>query len=190
MDNLFNILKTKLLMPEERIDDLLSIGKEKTIALNEVFIAAGSIPRKFGFVMSGLFRYVYVDNKGTEYTKGIISEYSFICSYSAMVSQTSSYFTIEALEESQIFEISYIKWLDLRESNSYWYKFLLKQVEKGFITKEKRERELLLLDAETRYRNFQKDYPGMENRIKQSIIASFLGIQPESLSRIRKKSIS
>jgi len=56
-------------------------------------------------------------------------------------------------------------------------------------TKEKRERDLLLLDAVTRYKNFLIEFPGMEQRIKQGIIASYLGIQPETLSRIRKKII-
>lgn len=53
--------------------------------------------------------------------------------------------------------------------------------------KEKRERDLLLLDAETRYKNFLTEFPGMDQRIKQGIIASYLGIKPETLSRIRRK---
>jgi CRP-like cAMP-binding protein len=188
--NLFNILKTKFGMPDDQIKDLLSIGKEKKLAPYEYFIEAGTIPKKLAFVIFGLFRYVYNDDKGMEYTKGLIPEYGFISSYSAMITESPSYFAIEALEESLIFEFSYMKWLEIRESNPYWYKFLLALVEKGYITKEKRERELLLLDAETRYKDFLRDYPGMDKRIKQHIIASFLGIQPESLSRIRKKLIS
>jgi CRP-like cAMP-binding protein len=53
--------------------------------------------------------------------------------------------------------------------------------------KEKRERDLLLLDAEKRYKNFLNEFPGMDQRIKQGIIASYLGIKPETLSRIRRK---
>jgi len=53
--------------------------------------------------------------------------------------------------------------------------------------KEKRERELLLLDAETRYKNYLNDYPNLKGRIPQTIIASYLGIKPETLSRIKKK---
>jgi hypothetical protein len=58
--------------------------------------------------------------------------------------------------------------------------------------KEKRERDLLLLDAETRYKDFLIEFPGMDQRIKQGIIASYLGIKPiETLSRIEieKKSL-
>jgi CRP-like cAMP-binding protein len=188
--SLSEIFETQLSMPEERVKEILAIGKEKPLLSNEFFISAGDIPVKFGFVLSGLFRYVYTDEKGKEYTKGIIAEHQFISSYSAMIAQKPSYFSVEALEASRVFEIPYFKWQELKGSHPFWCRFLLSLVEKGFIIKEKRERELLLLDAESRYRNFQRDYPGMENRIKQNIIASFLGIQPESLSRIRKKSIS
>jgi CRP-like cAMP-binding protein len=73
------------------------------------------------------------------------------------------------------------------ERDIFWIKFLLKFIEKGFMIKEKRERDLLLLDAETRYKNFLSEYPGMDQRIKQGIIASYLGIKPETLSRIRRK---
>jgi NADPH:quinone reductase-like Zn-dependent oxidoreductase len=55
--------------------------------------------------------------------------------------------------------------------------------------KEKRERDLLLLDAEKRYKDFLIEYPGMDQRIKQGIIASYLGIKPETLSRIRRRDL-
>jgi CRP-like cAMP-binding protein len=60
-------------------------------------------------------------------------------------------------------------------------------LEKGYCTKEKREREFLLFDAEARYQSFLKSYPGLEKRVKQHQIASYLGITNVSLSRIRRK---
>jgi CRP-like cAMP-binding protein len=146
----------------------------------------GEIPKKFAFVFSGLFRYVYINEKGYEFTKGIITEHNFISSYSSMISNAPSHFYIEALEDSEILKIPYEKWLVLLETDTFWLKLLLRFVEKGFMVKEKREKDLLLLNAETRYLNFLRDYPNIENRISQVIIASYLGIQPESLSRIRK----
>jgi len=177
-------------MPTERIEELLSIGQAKTLKQGEYFIQAGEVPRKFAFLGSGLFRYVYISNKGYEYTKGIIPELNFLSSYSAMILQKPSYFYIEALENSEILEVSYEQWLKLMETNVFWVKVLLHFIEKGFIIKEKRERDLLLLDAETRYMNFLEEFPGMYKRVKQTIIASYLGIQPESLSRIKKKLIT
>jgi CRP-like cAMP-binding protein len=91
------------------------------------------------------------------------------------------------LENSQLLEINWSDFNRLKEKDIFWLNFQLKFVEKGFMIKEKRERDLLLLGAETRYRNFLAEFPGMDQRIKQGIIASYLGIKPETLSRIRRK---
>ncbi len=178
------------ILPPDRVEELISISHVKKIKAGEYFICEGEIPKKFAFVISGLFRYVYINDKGNEFTKGLISENNFISSYSAMISNSPSSFFIEVLEDTEILVIIYEKWLSLMETDAFWVKFLLGFVEKGFSIKEKRERDLLLLDAETRYLNFLKENPGMEKRVKQTIIASYLGIQPESLSRIRKKTLS
>ncbi len=175
------------ILPAERIDEFLSIGTIKSIGASDCFIRTGEVPCKFAFVKSGLFRYVYVNDKGDEFTKGIIRENFFLSSYSAMITGKPSCFSIEALEESQILEIIWKDFLQFFDNDIFWVKFLLKFVEKGFMIKEKRERDLVLLDAETRYKNFLTEFPGMDQRIKQGIIASYLGIQPETLSRIRRK---
>jgi len=179
--------RLKNVLPNERIDELLSIGRIESIKASDYFIRAGEVPHKIAFVGSGLFRYVYTNIRGDEFTKGIIAENFFLSSYSAMIMGKPSYFSIEALENSQLLEINWSDFNQLKDNDIFWLKFLLKFVEKGYIIKEKRERELLLLDAETRYKNFLIEFPGMDQRIKQGIIASYLGIQPETLSRIRKK---
>src|SRR5690606_31287357 len=176
----------KSMLPLEQAEELFSIAKVKRVKAKEYFISEGEIPKKMAFVGEGLFRYVYINIKGHEFTKSIIPEFNFISSYSAMITQTPSYFYIEALEDSEILEIPYQKWLKLKEGNLHWNSIVVKQLEKAFTIKEKRERELLMLDAETRYANFLNESPNLQNRVKQHIIASYLGIHPESLSRIRK----
>lgn len=177
----------KSLLPENRIKEFLEIGIEKSFYPSEYFLRAGEIPYKIAFVYSGLFRFVYVNEKGDEFTKAIMPENRFISSYSAMVKNRPSFFSIEAIEESRVFEIQWTNFKKLVETDVFWVKFLFKLIEMGYIIKEKRERELLLLDAETRYKNFLIEFPGMDQRVKQGIIASYLGIKPETLSRIRKK---
>jgi len=180
----------KNIMPENKIDKFLSIGRMKSIKASEFFIRAGEVPYKIAYINSGLYRYVYTNDKGEEFTKGIIAENFFLSSYSAMIMGKPSYFSIEALEDSQVFEIFWKDFSLLTENDIFWTKFLLKFVEKGYMVKEKRERDLLLLDAETRYKNFITEFPGMDQRVKQGIIASYLGIKPETLSRIRRKIVS
>lgn len=178
------------ILPESRAEEFVRTGKVKTILASDFFVKAGEVPYKVAFISSGLFRYVYVNDRGDEFTKGIISEHHFLSSYSAMIQQKPSFFSIEALEDSEILEVNWSSIQQLMETDVFWVRFLLSFVEMGFMIKEKRERDLLLLDAETRYENFLREFPGMDQRVKQVIVASYLGIKPETLSRIRRKIIS
>lgn len=185
-DNIKTVLN-HLALPEKELQELLNISEPKIIQKGDCFIREGQVPKKMALVIKGLFRYVYTHSNGNEFTKSIITENNFISSYSAMIHNTGSYFSIEALEDAEILEIDYVSWLAIKEKNPFWNLFLIKILEKAFCIKEKRERELLLFDAEKRYGIFISEFPNIENRISQLIIASYLGIQPESLSRLKKK---
>ena len=172
---------------EDQVKKILSFSKIKKIRKDEYYIREGEKPKSFAYVFSGLFRYYYIDKNGNDFTKGFFFENSFITSYSALIQNRESYFSIEALEDSEIIEIDYEKWKTLFNQELVWYKFLLTLIEKGYCVKESREREFLLFDAEERYRSFLQTFPDQQKRIKQHFIASYLGITPVALSRIRKK---
>ncbi|RYU96719.1 Crp/Fnr family transcriptional regulator [Emticicia agri] len=180
-------IKRIIYLPEAEEAKLLNLLKPIKIAKGEYYIREGQIPKKFAFVERGLFRYLYINNKGTEFTKNFILENNFISAYSAMISQHPSRMFIEALEDSYVYDICYNDWLELKRGHECWNQFLVVILEKAFSIKEIRERELLLLDAQERYAIFRKEFSTLENRIKQHMIASYLGISPISLSRIRNK---
>ena len=174
-------------LTDSEISEFTEIASIKSYKQKSHFIRAGQIPTEFGFVISGLFRYVYISEQGKEFTKVFMPEKSFISSYSAMISKTTSFFFIEAIENSKVLVISHNKWQKLKEQNPKWNLLLIKLLEKGYAIKEKREREFLLLNAESRYKVFLEEYPNLENRVKQHMVASYLGITPIALSRVRKK---
>ncbi len=174
-------------LPADQLDKLAVITDQLTLAKGDFFIAEGQVPRKMGFVRRGLFRYFYSDNQGNQFTKGFFSEGSFLSSYSAMIQNRPSYFAIEALEDSALDVIDFAKWQKLFPGHPEWQTLRLALLEKGFIKKETREREFLLFDAEERYRRFMLEYPGLEDRVRQHLIASYLGITSVALSRIRGK---
>ena len=177
-------------VPSEEMVKLCRIAVPEKIQKGNAFILEGDLPRKFAFVGNGLFRYYYVTEKGTEFTKGFFPEGSFITSYTAMIKRRPSYYTVQALEDSDVLVIDYTRWQKLYEGSTCWMNFLFALVEKGYMKKEARERELLVLDAEERYRAFLREYPALEKRVKQHMIASYLGITPVALSRIRKAMFS
>ena len=185
--NFINYIKSIVDIPIEQENKFCSLISVKKIIKGENFLSEGQSPRTIAFIKSGLFRYYYIDNKGNEYTKGFFVENSVLTSYSAILEKRSSYFTIQALENSEIEIIDYIKSQKLFVEHPCWNSFLVVQLQKALIMKEEREREFLLFDAEQRYRAFLQQFPNLEKRIKQHIIASYLRIAPESLSRIRNK---
>lgn len=109
-DELIHIIKLITDLPEEEENKLLAISSEKFMAKGDLFINKGQTPNKFAFVIQGLFRYYYVDDKGSEFTKGFFAEKSFITAYSAMVKGIGSYYSIEALEDARIIVIDYTAW--------------------------------------------------------------------------------
>lgn len=182
-----NAIKQLTGFTESEISEFTKISSIKTFKPKSNFISAGQTPTEFGFVLSGLFRYVYISDEGKEFTKVFMPERSFISSYSAMISKSPSYFFIESIEDSKVLATSYQNWQKLNEQNPRWNLLLVKLLEKGYAIKEKREREFLLLDAESRYRIFLEEYPTIEHRVRQHMVASYLGITPIALSRIRRK---
>lgn len=169
---------------EEKLYDLLSF---ENIKKDENFISEGQLPKTIAFVTKGLFRYYYANEKGEEFTKNFFPENSVLSSYSAIIDQRASYFTIQALEDSEIEVVDYERLTGLFQDYEGWNKVLLTLVQKGFIIKEAREREFLLFDAEERYKSFLNSFPGLDKRVTQHVIASYLRITPESLSRLRRK---
>ena len=117
-------------------------------------------------MIKGLFRLTYLSEDGKEFTKSFLLENDFLVSYSALIENRESYFSIEALEDSEIVVINYHLWKELFENKICWHKLLITILEKAFCKKEKREREFLLYNAQERYESFLNSYPNLENRIR------------------------
>lgn len=184
------LIKSVTDLPKEQEVKFRQLISTQAFKKGEDFIRTGESPRKIAFVKQGLFRYYYTSEDGVEYTKGFFDRNSVLSAYDAVLENNPSYFTIEALENSVIETVHYDPFIKLFEDDPCWNNFLVALLQKGYLAKVTRERELLLLDATQRYENFLKRYPDLERRVKQNIIASYLGIAPESLSRIRKNQVS
>lgn len=182
----FDYLRSVTDFPPEELENIRSISGIKAFKKGDLYIRQGDMPKDFAYVYKGLFRITYLCEKGKEFTKAFFPENTIVSSYSALLQERESYFSIEALEDSTLVVVDYNGFTKLFENRLCWHNFLIALLNKAYCVKEAREREFLLFDAQQRYESFLATYPHLENRIKQHVLASYLGITPVSLSRLKK----
>ena len=172
-------------IPQDEQDKLLKRLHSTTIRKDEYFLRAGEVPQRIGFNVSGLMRLFYIDPDGIEHIKHFCIENTAAISYSAFLLREESKLYIQAIEDTKLLTINYETYREILDSHVCWQTVARKFAELLYILKEKREYEFLMNSAQERYLQFLEDYPNIEERLNNYHIASYLGITPESLSRIR-----
>lgn len=142
---------------------------------------------KIAIIISGIFRAFYTTTSGNEHTIVFRGRGRIISPYNLEEKNRDAPFSLEALEESRILYLTVKEFETLLSGNICWEIVAGKYYMSIYREKEIREKELLSLDGESRYKNFLLEYPGYIDRIKHYHIASYLGISNVSLSRIRNK---
>jgi len=186
-DPLENYLKRFACLPQHEWNQLKELFIPKRMKKNQFFLKAGDHLSTIGFNMEGIFRYFYIDYEGNEKTKHFVSSHEFVFSLSSFIEKTPSLYFIEALEDSELLVAQVENIYHLLQVNKLWQTVYQSILENTYLVKEKREAEFLLYNAKVRYLHFIEEYPEINKRVKQYIIASYLGITPESLSRIRNQ---
>ena len=165
----------------------LSLFSEKHFKKNEYFASEGEYSSKIGFISKGVVRAFYRNNKGNEYNKTFFSKIGFIGAYSSLVSNQKNKINLQCLTNCSFYIADFSEIKKRYNSNPKIERLARILAEHFFVSKEKREIELVMLDATERYTIFRKEHPNLENAIPQYHIASYLGITPTQLSRIRAK---
>ncbi len=152
---------------------------------NQVYLAQGEISRKLAFVAKGCFRMYYLVD-GEERCKDFQIEGQFTGSLYSFMSYRPALFSVAAVEESEVLEITREKLLAVYDQYPVWDRFGRKYLEQLFLYKEAREAALLTQSARERYEDLLKNQPHLLARLPLKYISSYLGVKPESLSRLRK----
>ncbi|MFD0674720.1 Crp/Fnr family transcriptional regulator [Cohnella sp. GCM10027633] len=170
--------------PAER-EYFRTLVDRRSVPAQSHFARAGEPTADIGFCLSGLFRLYYTTPDGTDYNKNFCGQNEFVASYSSLLMGEPSYFSIQALMDSELLVVRFRDFEALFDRHACWGKLGRLIAQHMFVSKERRERELLMLSAEERYRQFLGRYKHLENKVPQYHIASYLGITPVALSRIR-----
>lgn len=170
--------------PESEFEYIEKAFYAQKLRKGDKFVSEGEVPIGMAFVVSGLFKYYCIDKNGNERIKNFIKENDFIASYASFIKRQPSPYYIEAIEPSEILVVTYEDYSKSLENNLSWQSVARQYAEKMFMMKELRETSLLKDNAQERYLQFVEENPDILHRVKQKYIASYLGIAPESLSRI------
>lgn len=185
-----NLLKSnEISLGEESFSLLRNIFKRKVLKKDTFFLQEGEKSTEIGLIVKGAFRSYYIDKKGNDITKYFYAEGEILFSYVAYLNQKESMYSVQALEDSEILVAKISDFEKIIAGNSQLILFYKKMVDSVLVAKEEHASSFKLLNSTERYKQFLAAYPGLEKRLKQCHLASYLGITPVSLSRIRKKSI-
>lgn len=162
---------------------------KRTFAKNAFLLSEGQTPKTIAFVAEGLFSQYHTSENGDVVIKMFFPENYFAASKSALLKKSPSQFTIKALEPSTVLEYNFDDFKELTRRYADVAAFYIRYMELHWIIeKEPLEISFRYDTAKGRYADFLRDFPGLESRLKQHEIASYLGITPTQLSRIRSES--
>ncbi|TSJ44108.1 Crp/Fnr family transcriptional regulator [Mucilaginibacter corticis] len=175
-------------LTDKDLSDSQPFWKARKINKGDFFNMQSMVCNDLGLVVKGIFR-IYYHDPDTKEDKNIFffSENQFVVSFRSFISRNPCWYFIEAMEDSEIFFISYKDLNNLYASHPNWGTFGRLLAESFFANAQTRTEEFIFFSHEQRYLRLLKDHPKIVERIPAYHISSYLGITNPSLSRIRKR---
>ena len=186
---LFEYLGKQLPLSPDEMDIIRSVFIPKKILKGEFLLREGDVLKYGAFVCKGFLRSFVVDNKGKEHIIQFAPENWWISDKGAGAEGSKASCFIDAIEDSDILLISQAGHFKMLEKVAAYSASFQAGMQKRSAAKDKRIVHSLTADAEERYHDFLQTYPSIAQRVPQHMLASYLGIAPETLSRVRKKSM-
>jgi CRP/FNR family transcriptional regulator, anaerobic regulatory protein len=159
------------------------------VSKNTVIEEEGKIPQHLYFINEGYMRSFYYDNNGNEVTTFWATPAHYIADFLSLIQQKKSNENLEAITDSHLLKIHRDDFMKIIEQNEVFKAYSLQIFEQVFSTMNQRANDLATLTAEQRYSQLLKNQGLILQNVPIQYIASFLGIKPQSLSRIRKQMI-
>jgi len=172
---------------EEEFDYCKTLFLPKKLRKRQYLLQEGDVCKYQAFVEKGMLRSYIIDEKGTEHILQFASEGWWIADLSSYLTGDSSLFNMEALEDSELLLLSKPSWDKLMEAIPGFEHYFRIIIQNHLITTQKRLMQSHTETAEEKYLKFTQTYTDCIQRVPQRMIASYLGISRETLSRLRNK---
>jgi CRP/FNR family transcriptional regulator len=186
-DILISHIQNKVNLTDEEKSELQSFFSVKKLKKRQFLLKEGDICTHLSFVSKGLLKSYYVGEKGGENINMFAFEGWWISDFKSFISQEKAVLNIDALEETELLMISLEDYEKLTLEIPLMDRYFRILYQNSLVTKDYRLIASNSYTAEEKYLEFSKKNPEIIKRIPHNLIASFLGLAPETVSRIRRK---
>jgi CRP/FNR family transcriptional regulator, anaerobic regulatory protein len=190
LTSLLNVISKTTPLSTEEIELCKLYFEPLTIEKNTVLEEEGEVPQYLYFVSKGFMRLFYYDENGDEQTTYFCLPNGFIASFLPFIHQTKAVENAECITDCDILRISNADMKKLIDQSENFKQFSLLIFQQAMSATSMRANDLATLNAEQRYKKLIGNQPELIQNIPIQYIASYLGMKPESLSRIRRQIIS
>ncbi|GAA3652309.1 Crp/Fnr family transcriptional regulator [Flavivirga jejuensis] len=186
---LLNYINNYVSLTEIEAEILLSKVTYRKYLKGQFIVQQGDVCKYECFVLSGCTKTFYIDEEGQEHIVMFSIEDWWTSDIGSFITQTPADFNVQCLENTELIMFSYDIIEDLYEAIPKLERFFRQIIEKAFVASQKRIVRSFSLSAKDRFIYFRNQYPKIEQRIPQYMIASYLGITKEFLSKIKSELI-
>ena len=187
LDLLISVIRRIAPISETDIELLIPILQTKSVKKNAYLSKQGEVSRNVYFLLSGFFRMYYVDREGVEINYRFADKANFIVDFQSFLTEKPSHFYWQAMQDSRLLVLPNESIQKIYSLSPAWNNFGRLLAEHVYLQLNERVELLLFMNPEERYVHLQKSQPELISKVSQFHLASYLGIKPESLSRIRKR---
>lgn len=184
---LYTHITKRVRMTREEFERCARFFVHKKIRKRQFILQEGEVCKHLTFVLEGCLREYTVDHKGEEHILQFAIRDWWISDLNSYLTETSSIHAIDALQDTEVLMLERKARDAMLEAVPVMERFFRLLLEANYVATHKRIGESLSASAEERYLTFIKTYPRLVEQVPQNQIASYLGITPQSLSRIRKE---
>lgn len=183
---LYKKISEKISITEEEFSFCKSLFVPKKLRRRQYLLQEGAVCKYQAFVEKGILRTYTVDEKGGEHILQFASEGWWMADLSSYITGEPSLFNMDALEDAELLLLSKPSWDGLMEKVPKFEHYFRILIQNNLIATQKRLMQSLAETAEEKYVKFTQTYPDCVQRVPQHMIASYLGISRETLSRLRR----
>ena len=188
-DTFLKYLQDKITLSDEEVELIRSVSILKKLRKRQFLLQEGDVWRYNAFVCSGFLKTFSIDDKGQEHIMNFSPENYWTGDRESLATGNPSRFNIDAIEDAEIILITKENFESICQQIPQLNNLANAILQKSFIVSQNRIHANISLSAEEKYQNFLVKFPSIANRVPQHMIASYIGITPETLTRIRRNAV-